>query len=487
MYDVVILGAGVVGCALAQHMAKYRGSIAVCDRAPDVADGASKANSGIVHAGFDAHPGTEKARLNVKGAGMYKALCEALGVPYGQPGALVLGFTEDDRHTLGLLLKQGEQNGVPGLDILERDEIVKMEQNVNPAVSCALYAPTSGLVSPYELTCALASSAAENGVEFLLDTTATSLRHEDGAWVVVTDKGELRARAVVNCAGVGAGDLHNQISTRKVEIVPRRGEYYLLDRTEKPPFTMTMFQVPSAMGKGVLVSPTTHGNLLLGPSAEDIGDARDTATTRQGLDFVMDRCKRTWAQASTRGVITTFSGIRAHEVGGDFIIGAVEGAPEGAFEAIGIESPGLSAAPAIGQELGDWVAYSLKLPKNDAYIAPTPLPKPFSHMTADERRAAYQKDPEYGAIVCRCEQVTEAEIRASIRRPCGARTIDGVKRRTRAGMGRCQGGFCSPRVLEILCQELGKTPLEITKCGGNSYVLAGTLSDIAREAQNDGK
>lgn len=486
MYDAIVIGAGVVGCAVAQQLSKYDGKLLVIDRMEDVADGASKANSGIVHAGFDAHPGTEKARLNVKGAKMYKKLATQLGVPYGQPGALVLGFSEEDRKTLENLLAQAVANDVEGCRIVEHDEILKMEPNTNPDVVCALYAPTSGLVSPYEMTCALADSAAENGAEFKLSNPVLEIKPtSDGNWLVITERDEYKTRAVVNCAGMGSGILHNMISTRKVKLIARRGEYYLLDHMAEIPFTMTMFQCPTKMGKGVLVSPTTHGNILLGPTADDIDDGYDVATTRKGLDDVLTKVRLTWKNVNLRQVITTFSGIRAHEEHGDFIIGKVEGAPAGAYEAVGVESPGLSAAPAIGQELGDEVAAFLGLKKDEGWKEPTPLPKTFRTMTDEERAEAYAKDPEYGVLVCRCEQVTEAEIRAAIRRPVGARSIDGVKRRTRAGMGRCQGGFCSPRVMEILCEELGVSPLDITKCGGESKLLVGTLHQIAKEARPD--
>ena len=486
MYDAIVIGAGVVGCAVAQQLSRYDGKLLVIDRMEDVVDGASKANSGIVHAGFDAHPGTEKARLNVKGAKMYKKLANQLGVPYGQPGALVLGFSEEDRKTLENLLAQAVANDVEGCRIVEHDEILKMEPNTNPDVVCALYAPTSGLVSPYEMTCALADSAAENGAEFKLSNPVLEIKPtSDGNWLVITERDEYKTRAVVNCAGMGSGILHNMISTRKVKLIARRGEYYLLDHMAEIPFTMTMFQCPTKMGKGVLVSPTTHGNILLGPTADDIDDGYDVATTRQGLDDVLAKVRLTWKNVNLRQVITTFSGIRAHEEHGDFIIGKVEGAPAGAYEAVGVESPGLSAAPAIGQELGDEVAAFLGLKKDEGWKEPTPLPKTFRTMTDEERAEAYAKDPEYGVLVCRCEQVTEAEIRAAIRRPVGARSIDGVKRRTRAGMGRCQGGFCSPRVMEILCEELGVSPLDITKCGGESKLLVGTLHQIAKEARPD--
>lgn len=475
MYDVIIVGAGIIGCAVAFRLAEYTGNIAVIDKGHDVTEGASKANSGIIHAGYDAAVGSDKARLNVKGAKMYPGLCARLGVPYGNPGALVIAFDDEELAFIQELSKQAELNGVMGCRVVSRNEAVRMEPNVNPSIMSALYIPSSGLVSPYEMTYALADSAKENGVEFLLDTTVRALLKVDDYWVVETNKGSYAAKTVVNCAGVGAGELHNSISSKRVNIIPRRGQYYLLDKDKQLAFRMTLFQVPTSMGKGVLVTPTTHGNVLLGPTAEDIQDPFDTATTRSGLDEAFSKVKKTWPDCTMRNVITTFSGIRAHEEGDDFIVGTVEGAPDGAFEAIGIESPGLSAAPAIGEELGDWVAWYLKLPMRGDYRGPKPLPKAFSYMSNAERAEAYAQNPEYGRIVCRCEQVTEAEVRYAIRRPCGARSVDGVKRRTRAGMGRCQGGFCSTRVAQILSEELGQDLLSITKLGGESFLLTDEL------------
>lgn len=481
MYDVIIIGAGVIGCAVAQEVGKYEGKVLVLDRADDVSEGASKANSGLVHAGHDAQPGSEKARLNVKGAKMYPQLCRKLGVPYGQPGAMVLAFNEDDRETLEKLLAQSIVNEVEDCRIINHDEILSMEPNVNPDVVCALYIPSSGLVSPYELTVALANAAAFNGVEFKFETEVSALEPVEEGWAVHTAQGVFNTRAVVNCAGVFAGKLHNMISTRKVSITPRRGQYYLVDRESNLRFGMTMFQVPTAMGKGVLITPTTHGNLIVGPNAEDIDDRLDTSTTAEGLEEVLTTARLTYPGLTVRNVITTFSGIRAHEKGGDFIIGAVEGAKDGAFEAIGIESPGLSAAPAIGEELGIWVAYSLQLKKKQPLLEMPPLPKSFSHMSEKERVEAYNQDSDYGQIICRCETVTEAEVRQSIRQKVGAKNIDGVKRRTRAGMGRCQGGFCSPRIAQILSEELGINLEEVTKFGGESRLLVGELDDFQSE------
>lgn len=477
-FDVMIIGAGVTGCAVARLLSRYEGSVAVLDRGYDVAEGASKANSGIIHAGFDAKPGSLKAKLNVEGAKMYSALCEELCVPYTQPGALVIGFTQEDRRTLEKLVQQGADNGVEGVCLLEKEQVLALEPNTNPAVLCALYAPTSGLTSPYEMTFALADHAAVNGVKFLLGQEATTVEQKNGLWQVVTAEKTYTCRILINCAGVGSAVIHNQMRADTLSITPRRGQYYLMDKTAQPPFKMTMFQCPSAMGKGVLVSPTVHGNLLLGPSAEDIPDERDVSTTAEGLAFVLEKSRLTWPAASIRGTITNFSGIRAHEEQGDFVVGK---AADHAYETVGIESPGLSAAPAIAQMLVDMVVREEKLLEKANWLSLPKRKKPFYEMTAQERAEAVAEDPAYGNLVCRCEVVTEAEIRQAIRRPVGATTVDGVKRRTRSGMGRCQGGFCSPAVVRILAEELGIPMEQVTKSGGESYLLTGSVADALKE------
>lgn len=478
-FDVLIVGAGVVGCAVARELSRYEGKIGVLERGFDVAEGASKANSGIVHAGFDAKPGSLKAKLNVQGANMYPDLCRELGVPYSQPGALVLGFTEEDRKTLENLVRQGEENGVEGVRLLGRQQVLKKEPNVNPGVQCALYAPTSGLTSPYELTFALADHAALNGVCFLLGQEVMEVtRTQDGLWQVSCGEKTYTCRVLVNCAGVNGAYIHNMLCDDRLSIIPRRGEYYLLDKMEKLPFQMIVFQCPNAMGKGVLATPTVHGNLLLGPSAEDIADNQDVATTAQGLAFVLKKSALTWPEISIRNSITNFSGIRAHEKKGDFVIGSPA---ENAYEAVGIESPGLSAAPAIARMLAEQIATEQNLIQKAEFLPPAKRKKPFYEMNDRERAEAVQEDPLYGNLVCRCEMVTEAEIVAAIHRPVGATTIDGVKRRTRSGMGRCQGGFCSPSVAEILARELGIPLTQVTKSGGESYLLTGSVAQTLKE------
>ena len=470
--DVLIVGAGVMGCALARVLSRYQVRVTVAERADDVAEGASKANSGIVHAGFDAKPGTDKARLNVLGARMYPALCRELSVPFRNNGALVVAFSEEDRATLEKLLAQGEKNGVPGLRIVEREELLAMEPNLNPAAVAALLAPTSGIVSPYELVYAMADHAALNGAEFLFGREVTGLERTAEGWLAHTAEGDIACRAVANCAGIGSAALHNQVCVEQVTLIPRRGEYHVLDHPAEPVFTRTIFQCPTAMGKGVLVTPTVHGNVLLGPTAEDIPDGLDVATTAAGLADALGKARLTWPGVSTRTEITNFSGIRAHEVKGDFVTG--ETAP-GCWEAVGFESPGLTSAPALAEELGSGIAGALGLARKETVL---PLPereKPFNEMTDEERAEAVKRNSLHGQLICRCEVVTEAEIRAAIRRPVGARSVDGVKRRCRAGMGRCQGGFCAPRVVEILAEELGVPMTEITKGSGNSRMLTGRI------------
>ena len=485
--DILIIGAGITGCCVARELSSYDASILVLEKENDLAEGATKANSGIVHAGYDAVPGSLKAFYNVRGASLYPDLCSSLGLPYRQCGALVIALNEQDRETIDQLLLRGEKNGVSGLMVLEHDELLAIEPSLNPQVVCALYVPSSAIISPYETAFAIADHAALNGVRFRFNEAVVSIHLQpDGLFRIITASDEYFCRVLVNCAGSCGAFLHNQISDSKLEMIHRRGQYYLLDRTDNPPFSHTIFQCPSSMGKGVLVSPTVHGNILLGPTAEDIEDPMDTATTPEGLAEILRKAALTWPEISTRSNITNFSGVRAHLTTDDFIVGSCDKCP-GYYEAIGIESPGLSSAPAIAQDLSGMIADHLKLSQKKVWIPYKVPPVPFREMTVDEREKAVVSDPSYGNIVCRCETVTEAEIRAAIRRPVGARTIDGVKRRTRAGMGRCQGGFCMPRVADIIAEETGISLLEVKKGSGNSFILAGSVESFMKgDTEHDG-
>lgn len=475
MYDAVIVGGGAVGCAVARWLSRYRLRICLAERGEDVCVGTSKANSAICHAGFDAPIGSAKARFNVAGSRMMEALSLELDFPYRRRGALVLCFDEADIPRLEELKRRGERNGVEGLTVLDRASLRRQEPRVSPEAAAALYAPTSAIICPFGMTIALAENAAANGCEFRFDTEVRRIRRQGGHFLLETNRGTLESRVVIAAAGVYGDALHNQLCETKLTIVPRRGEYCLLDRRDGELVQHTIFQLPSAMGKGVLVSPTVHGNLLVGPTAVDQEEKDCTATTAAGLRRVAETAARSVPSLPMRDVITSFAGLRAHLTGGDddFIVGE---SADGFFEAVGIESPGLSSAPAIGRYLAELAAAKLDAAEKADFIPERrDIPRP-REMDLAARQALIEKDPAYATVVCRCEQITEGEIREAIRR--GARSLDGVKRRVRAGMGRCQGGFCTPRVLELLHQELGVPMTELTKGGGESRLLAGRTKEV---------
>lgn len=390
IYDAVVIGAGVAGCAVARELSRYKGSFLVVERALDVCEGTSKANSAIIHAGFDAEPGTMKARMNVKGNKMMDKLSEEMDIPFKRIGALVVCLSEDGLPRLRELYDRGIENGVGGLSLLSGDEARALEPNLTDEVCGALLAETSGIVCPFELTLGLGESAAKNGVEFRFDTKVTGLKREGGCWTAATDKGDLLARTVVNAAGVYAGELHNMACESKLRITPRKGEYCLLDRTAGGHVSHTVFQLPGKLGKGVLVSPTVHGNLLVGPTAADVEDPETAATTAEGLREVAE--KSAWAVKNVpmRQVITSFMGLRAHEDGDDFILGE---SAEGFFDAAGIESPGLTSAPAIGEYLARLIAEKLGLPVNDSFDPIRKGVPKVAEMPAEERAELIRRDP----------------------------------------------------------------------------------------------
>ena len=365
--------------------------------------------------------------------------------------------------------QRGLANGVEGLELVEGEALHRMEPALSKQAVAALYAPTSAILCPFGLTIALAENAAANGTEFRFDTQVQHIRREGDHFVVETGCGPMESRAVVNAAGVWGDVLHNQLCGDPLRIIPRRGEYCLLDRKDGGLVSHTVFQLPGAMGKGVLVTPTVHGNLLLGPTATDQQDRDDTATTQTGLDHAIATAGRSVPNLPMRDTITSFAGLRAHLEGGS---------DENFFEAIGIESPGLSSAPAIGVSVAGLVAEKLGLAEKPDFIAQRRDLVHVRELPLPERQALVERDPAYGNILCRCEQISEGEIRDAIRRSPGARSLDGVKRRVRAGMGRCQGGFCAPRVMELLSQELGVPQTQLTKSGGGSLLLTGETKEV---------
>ena len=483
MYDVAIIGAGVTGSAIARELSRYQLRICVIEKEEDVCDGTSKANSAIIHAGFDAEPGTLKAKLNVRGNELMTTLSKELDIPFRRNGSLVVCTKEQSREGLEHLLEKGKANGVPDLQILEREQLLAMEPNLSDDVTCALYAPTGGIVCPFHMTMAFAENACTNGVSFFLNTKVTFIeKTEDGYRIhtVHTDTSEeelFEAKLIVNAAGVYADTLNNMVSEHKLHITARKGEYVLLDKSAGSHVSHTVFQLPSAMGKGVLVTPTIHGNLLVGPTAVDVEDKEAVNTTAEGLASLSATCARSVKNVPLRQVITSFAGLRAHEDGDDFVIGEAPDA-KGFLNVAGIESPGLSSAPAIAELVRKMVTDILHPDSDPDFVGTRKGILHPDSLSMEERNELIRKHPEYGNIICRCEMITEGEIMDAIHRPLGARSLDGVKRRTRAGMGRCQAGFCSPRTMEILEREVPESMFAITKCGVGSNIIVGYNKEI---------
>lgn len=472
MYDVVIIGAGVTGSAIARELSRYQYNTIVLDKNSDVCEGTSKANSGIVHAGFDNEPGSVMAKMNVRGNAMMEQLSKDLDFSFKRNGSLVLCFDEKDMDKLEHLLEKGKKNGVPGIRIISKEEVKKMEPNVTDDMVAALYAPSGGIVCPFGLTIAMAENACVNGVKFQLDTEVTNIIPKEGGYILETSKGMMESKLVINAAGVYADKFHNMVSDEKITIIPRKGEYCLMDKKVGNYVTSTIFQLPTIYGKGVLITPTVHGNLLTGPTAVDIEDKENTQTTQEGLADLLKRVAISVPQVPTRQIITSFTGLRAHWTEHEFIIKEVEGAP-GFIDVAGIESPGLSSSPAIGEYVAELVQGIYPMEKKVDFVATRKGIPNVAEASFEERQELIKKNPAYANVVCRCEVVTEGEIMDAIHRPLGATTLDGIKRRTRAGMGRCQSGFCAPKTVEILARELGKDVSEITKSGEGSNYLTG--------------
>lgn len=476
MYDVIIIGAGVSGAATARELSRYKVNACVIEKEEDVCCGTSKANSAIVHAGYDAATGSLMAKLNVRGNQMMEQLAKDLDFPFKKNGSLVVCLHEEDMPNLQTLYDRGVANGVKDLRILNREELRAMEPNISDDAYAALYAPTAGIVCPFNLNIAMAENACVNGVEFKFDTEVTGLHPIEGGWAIETNQGTFETKYVVNAAGVYADKLHNMVSAKKIHITPRRGDYCLLDKTAGNLVSKTIFALPGKFGKGILVAPTVHGNLILGPTAIDIEDKEGTNTTREGLDQVITKCGMNVKNIPMRSVITSFAGLRAHEDGHEFLIGELEDAP-GFIDCAGIESPGLTSSPAIGEMVAEILREKLNLEKNENFVATRKGVLDPDSLSKEERIELIRKNPAYGNIICRCEMITEGEILDAIHRPLGAKSLDGVKRRTRAGMGRCQAGFCSPRTMEILARERHVSMFDITKSGRDSKIVVGTNKD----------
>lgn len=471
MYDVTIIGAGVVGGLVARTLSKYKLKICILESQNDVAMGATKANSAIVHGGFDAKEGSLKALLNVRGCKMMESVCKELGVSYKNNGSLVVGFNDEDRATINELLKRGITNGVEGLQVLEKEELDKLEPNLSDDVVCALYSPTAGIVCPYTLAIAAIGNAMDNGAQLKCNFEVCGIEETENGYKVLSENDSVDTRFVVNCAGMYSDKIANMIGDNSFEVHARRGEYILLDKECGETVSCTIFRTPSKMGKGILVTPTVHGNLLLGPTSVDISERENKDTTQEGFAEILKNTHQTVSGVQLQKTITSFCGLRSVGSTGDFIINSPK---KGFVNAAGIESPGLTASPAIAEYIADMLKEDgLDLTVNPEFNPIRKSYHAFSSASQEEKNEMIKENPAYGKIVCRCEGITEGEIVDAIRRnpkPCD---LDGIKRRTRAQMGRCQGGFCGPYITELLAKELGIPYEDVTKFGGKSVINVG--------------
>lgn len=470
MYDVAIIGCGIVGASVAYELSRYNLKVAVLEAQNDVANGTTKANSAILHAGYDPEPGTLMAKLNVEGVRLAKELCEKLDVERREIGSFVLAFSDEEMDTVRILCDRGNKNGVPGLQVLTAQQVLEMEPNLSHEVKGALYAPSAAIVNPWEFAIALAETAVKNGVEVYLSTQVEGISKADSIFTIRTNNGEFHAKYIVNAAGLYADKVHEMVGGTGFTTLFNVGEYYMMDKSQGALVGKVIFQCPSKVGKGVLVSPTVHGNLIVGPNAEDCDHGNDVQNTAAGLKFVREMALKSVPSISYRDSIRNFAGVRAHTSRPDFIIEQSEQCP-GFINLAGIKSPGLSSAPAIGVMTVELLqGCGLATPKKDTFVDTRHRIK-FRELAPSDRDKVIAEDSRYGKIICRCETVTEGEIVEAIHRPIVPRSIDAIKRRCNAGMGRCQGGFCGPRVHEILARELGVSMLDIKMDEDGSYIL----------------
>lgn len=474
-YDVLIAGAGVTGAMAARELSRYQLSVCLLEKENDVACGASKANSGIVHGGFDPEPGTLKAKLNAEGIGLLYEAAAQLHVPCKQNGSMVCAFGAEEEPAIDELYQRGLTNGIGGMAVLSGDEARALEPNLSYAITKVLHIPSAGIICPYDLTIAAVGNAMDNGVELKRNFEISKIEHNDGFTVTSTEGEQVEGRFFLNCAGNHADELAELIGDRFYDIIPRAGEYMLLDKAEGSRVSHTIFQVPSKEGKGILVSPTVDGNLLCGPTASKVAGPEHNETTPEGLAVVQKLAAKSVPSVNFRQVITSFTGVRSSEKSGDFIIEESKKV-KGFVHVAAIDSPGLTSCVAVAKyALNVLKDCGLELVEKEMWNGTREDTHAFRKMNDEEKDAYIKQNPSYGKIVCRCETVSEGEIRDAIRRNPQAWDIDGVKRRTRSGMGRCQGGFCSPYVMKLIAEELGIPMEQVTKTGKGSEPLLGKL------------
>lgn len=473
MYDITVIGAGIIGTFIARELSRYELKVLLIDKENDIANGTTKANSAIVHAGYDAKEGTLKAKLNVRGNELYEHVCKELHVPFKRIGSLVVAFNEQEMETVQELFNRGIKNGVPGLEILDKERVLKLENNLSEEIVGALYAKTAGIVGPWELAVALAENALENGVKLMLNSPVTDIKKISGGYCITAGVRKIESKMIINCAGIHSDEINNMVNSPSFEILPNRGEYNLFDKSVGNMVNTIVFGCPSKAGKGVVILPTVHGNLLIGPTSEYVDSKTNFATTIEGLAYINEHAQHTLKQISFHNVITSFMGLRAKTKIKDFII-EESMKSVGFFNVAGIDSPGLTSAPAIAEYVIELVKRRVGNMETKEDFNPYRRPNiHFIELSDIEKAELIEKDSRFGRIICRCEHITEGEIVDVIKRKAGATTVDGVKRRARPGSGRCQGGFCTPRVMEILARELNIDITEVVKDSLDSYILTG--------------
>lgn len=470
--DVVIIGGGIVGTAIARELSKYQLDVVLLEKEPDIAMGTTKANSAILHAGFDAHPGSLKAKFNVRGNALYHKLKDELALDIKWTGSLVVATSEEEMNTVQELFERGKTNGVPGLAILSGAEVLAKEPNLSTNVKGALWAASAGIFLPFGAAISFVENAMKNGVKVLTECPVTGIEVTDGHVTgVKTSQGLITANYVINAAGLHADDISRMANDDSFTIAPRKGEYILFDKNASSIINNVIFPAPSKKSKGILVCPTVHGNIFIGPNAQDIDDKADLSTTPIGLNEIITGAKKLVPDLPLHASITEFSGLRAAANEGDFVIRPSK-VTAGLIHAAGIQSPGLTSAPAIAEFIADILQESgLTLTPKQNFVATNEAKVIFRELTNEQKQELINKNPLYGRVICRCETITEGEILDAIHSPCGAKTVDGVKRRTRAGMGRCQGGFCGPRVTTILARELHVPITAIRKETAESFLF----------------
>lgn len=475
MYDVAVIGAGIVGASVTRELSRYNLNVCLIEKENDVSEGSTKANSAIIHAGYDPEYGTDMARHNVRGNYLAKKYSKELSVPYKQIGSLVVAFSEDEMGTLEELLERGIKNEVPGIRIINREQLLEIEPHIGDEAIAALHAPSAGVIGPWEFTIALAENAVVNGAKLYLNSPVIGIEKEDGIFTITTSNPNvepIKAKYIVNAAGLFADNIMAMAGEKEFKITPRKGQYFVLDKSQGHLANHVIFQCPSAVGKGVLITPTVHGNLLAGPDAEDINDKYDKSTDKERLDFVREAGNKSIKGINFRENIRNFAGLRAYSDREDFIIEESKSV-KGLINLAGIKSPGLTSAPAIAEDAVELLGKAgLELEKKKDFN-PYREQTYFMALSPEEKGELIKKDPSFGRVICRCENITEGEIIEAIKRPLGGQTLDGIKRRTRPGMGRCQGGFCGPRVQEIISRELGVPLEEVMLDIDGSYILTG--------------